>query len=540
MSYKNKNNTVGRVRVVFTRTRTRTTLSLSCSFCSFFPLLFSFAIPSKPINNQPNRPTTRDKRQHDTRQQQKKEEQNQHHNIITRIALSSFLKVVTTMSRKITQPVNQVRLTNVAVVRMTTHGKRFEVACYRNKILNYRQRIETDLSEVLQTDRVFTNVSKGLFASSKDLMKAFNSTDQEEVCRIILDKGQIQVSDMERNATLENTAKEIANMIATKCVNPVSNRPYTVNQIRDAMKQAEISVQPTSARSVKQQFLDCVKVIQEKRVLDIQRAKMELAIVLPSPNQNIIESLVNILKNEANALIENVVDEERIHFLIDPSMFRVVDNISNDLQGAKLEILRQAVTQEGDVDVSLELERNLLLQQSRNNESDRMSRSLETVQEIAHDDLPSNLAQLHIKGSDEDDEYYEQGIDTIANTRKKNKQAAKKSKKAKRREKEEESIRKERIEAEKARQEERNIRLGLNSQDHQSQSNAVDSSNTDKDQRKSCNTCGGSFNPSQYRSHFKSDWHRYNMKLKVKGIAPIDEQEFLLIDSGAFFSDDML
>jgi len=66
------------------------------------------------------------------------------------------------MSRKITQPVNQVRLTNVAVVRMNRHGKRFEVACYRNKILNYRQRIETDLTEVLQTDRIFTNVSKGL------------------------------------------------------------------------------------------------------------------------------------------------------------------------------------------------------------------------------------------------------------------------------------------------------------------------------------------------------------------------------------------
>jgi len=31
------------------------------------------------------------------------------------------------MSRQITQPVNQVRLTNVAVVRMNRHGKRFEV-----------------------------------------------------------------------------------------------------------------------------------------------------------------------------------------------------------------------------------------------------------------------------------------------------------------------------------------------------------------------------------------------------------------------------
>jgi hypothetical protein len=31
------------------------------------------------------------------------------------------------MSRSITQPVNQVRLTNVAVVRLKKHGKRFEV-----------------------------------------------------------------------------------------------------------------------------------------------------------------------------------------------------------------------------------------------------------------------------------------------------------------------------------------------------------------------------------------------------------------------------
>eukprot|EP00971_Amphidinium_carterae_P098642 1950818-Amphidinium_carterae.1 len=31
------------------------------------------------------------------------------------------------------QPVGQKRLTNVAIVRLKTHGKRFEIACYRNK-----------------------------------------------------------------------------------------------------------------------------------------------------------------------------------------------------------------------------------------------------------------------------------------------------------------------------------------------------------------------------------------------------------------------
>jgi hypothetical protein len=29
---------------------------------------------------------------------------------------------------------------------------------------------------------------------------------------------------------------------------------------------------------------------------------------------------------------------------------------------------------------------------------------------------------------------------------------------------------------------------------------------------KSCHTCGGSFTSAQYRAHFKSDWHRYNVK----------------------------
>lgn len=47
--------------------------------------------------------------------------------------------------------------------------------------------------------------------------------------------------------------------------------------------------------------------------------------------------------------------------------------------------------------------------------------------------------------------------------------------------------------------------------------------------RKSCNTCGGSFSAAGYRAHFKSDWHRYNQQLKLKGIAPVEEKEFNMI-----------
>lgn len=39
------------------------------------------------------------------------------------------------------QPVTQVRLTNVAVVRYKYKGKRFEIACFPNKVLDWRKKM---------------------------------------------------------------------------------------------------------------------------------------------------------------------------------------------------------------------------------------------------------------------------------------------------------------------------------------------------------------------------------------------------------------
>lgn len=126
-------------------------------------------------------------------------------------------------------PVNQVRLTNVATVRLQKRGKRFEIACYRNKVLSWRNKLETDIGEVLQIDTVFTNVSKGNLASSKDLLEAFGTSDAREVCKEILEKGEIQVSEQERAALNDSIFRDIANIVVEKTVNPTTNLPYTVN-----------------------------------------------------------------------------------------------------------------------------------------------------------------------------------------------------------------------------------------------------------------------------------------------------------------------
>ena len=65
------------------------------------------------------------------------------------------------MSRRIGQPVNQVRLTNVAMVRMHRGGKRFEIACYRNKVLSWRQGVRTCSSRVVWVSKMWLRVRVG-------------------------------------------------------------------------------------------------------------------------------------------------------------------------------------------------------------------------------------------------------------------------------------------------------------------------------------------------------------------------------------------
>lgn len=86
------------------------------------------------------------------------------------------------MGTRIQTPSNRQQLTNVAVVRLKKGGQRFEIACYKNKVVSWRNKIDTDLDDVLQSHSVFSNVSKGQTAKKEDLLKAFGIEDQTKIC----------------------------------------------------------------------------------------------------------------------------------------------------------------------------------------------------------------------------------------------------------------------------------------------------------------------------------------------------------------------
>lgn len=140
------------------------------------------------------------------------------------------------MSRQINQPSNQIKLTNVSLVRLKKGKKRFEIACYKNKVLEWRSGIETDLDNVLQIPNVFLNVSKGQTAPAAELTKAFGAkATTESVVLEILKKGELQVGDKERAAQLERVHHEVIDIVAGKLVDPRTRRVYTTGMIEKAL-----------------------------------------------------------------------------------------------------------------------------------------------------------------------------------------------------------------------------------------------------------------------------------------------------------------
>jgi len=178
-------------------------------------------------------------------------------------------------------PSGQKRLTNIAVVRYKRAGKKFEVACYKNTIIAWRNKVETDIDEVLQAHTIFSDVGRGILAKREDLLEAFGTDDEDVICLEVLNKGDFQVSEQERQAQLDTLMKDIASKVADMIINPETGRPYPQPTVERAMRES-IHFAPNERKSAKQQALGVVKALQASDALPIMRALMHLRLVMPA------------------------------------------------------------------------------------------------------------------------------------------------------------------------------------------------------------------------------------------------------------------
>jgi len=260
-------------------------------------------------------------------------------------------------------PVNQIRLTNVVVVRYKKEGKRFELACYPNKVTAWRNKVEKNLDEVLQVHNVFLNVSKGIVAKREDLKLSFGNDNIDEVIPEILEHGELQVSEKERGEKFVNLFKDIVNVVAEKCVDPNTNRPITVGVIDRTLKEAHFAINPK--RSAKQQALEAIRVLKTK--IPIERAHMKLKILAPAKNSSKVKELIKPLlakleKEEFEGGFECIC-------LIDPGNFRKIEEeVKTETKGfGSVEVISLAVHEEGDSKIESKTQKSAKQNVNNNN-----------------------------------------------------------------------------------------------------------------------------------------------------------------------------
>lgn len=478
-------------------------------------------------------------------------------------------------------PLNQIRLTNVAYVRLKKNNQIYEVAAYRNKVVNWRNKIETDLNEVLQVQDVFTNVARGLVASNNDLLRGFDTTDKEAICKEILEKGEFQVSELERKSLLEGMFRDVASIVVDKSYNTDTGRPYSMSMIQNAMKDIHYSV--NLSKGAKQQALDVIRRL--KKVMPIARTRLYLRITTPVIHVDELE--VMLKANAADILKKNsslpssspekanssqnglIVAQAIIEASISPENFRVIQDLTSSITNGKgiLEIVHQQqalvhssvsnVIDKDDIKENLHIE----LEPEENKkeystgkaadygDSNKKNENLDDVFFMAKSSKGNNkkkkkekrLAKQQKQALEEDDNEGNSNsrdeeslgssdVQAVLNKLEESRlgkddlkedgdnKAPKKSKKNKRmdKEKKKEFDRAELIRAERL-------------ESLETEKLACNNTSDDKQKKMGsfkCNTCSAFFPESaQHRAHFKSDWHRINLKRKLQKLPLVSSEE---------------
>lgn len=231
------------------------------------------------------------------------------------------------------QPISIVNYTNVAIVRLKVNKEKFEVACYKNKIKQYREKIENDQNEVLQISEIFTNAVKGDKANKKLLEKIFPNMTKQQIIDLILNKGDIQVSEKERESNLSNIKNDIASIITEKTFNKETGKPFTQNEILQALNCIGANIKDTE--DAKKQALKYIKDIQDKKVLNIERRFMKIS--FSSSTEKKIED-VNELINYLKSINARYDETEYEHYressqlgnklicLVQPNFYKEISN----------------------------------------------------------------------------------------------------------------------------------------------------------------------------------------------------------------------
>jgi ribosome maturation protein SDO1 len=198
----------------------------------------------------------------------------------------------------------------INIARLKKGGETFEINIEPDLAIEFKEGNKVDFEDILKSQDIFADAKEGKLASEETMKTVFGTNNSLEVAKIILDKGDIQLTAEHRAKVRERKKKKLINIIYRNAIDPKTNMPHPIQRIENAFEEAKIKFE--EFKSVEDQVKDVVKKLQV--ILPIKFDHKKIEIKLDAAHSHVIYELAK----KYGKLVEN-------NWLNDGSWFGVIE-----------------------------------------------------------------------------------------------------------------------------------------------------------------------------------------------------------------------
>ncbi len=170
-----------------------------------------------------------------------------------------------------------IAVDKAVIARLKTHGETFEVMVDCDNALIVKQGKNVDMKDVLASEKIFSDVKKGVFASERAMQEVFGTANPIKVAKIIMQKGEVQITAEHRSRVAEEKQKQIMHYIQRNAVDPKTKLPHPMKRIELAFEEAKIRID--DRKDALEQAQEIIKKLQ--RVLPIRIERRHVSVRIP-------------------------------------------------------------------------------------------------------------------------------------------------------------------------------------------------------------------------------------------------------------------
>jgi ribosome maturation protein SDO1 len=164
------------------------------------------------------------------------------------------------------------------IVRLSAGNEKFEILVKPDPALEYKLGKKMDISNIMISDEIYSDANKGTRSSTEKLMKQFKTTDQLEIAKQIMAKGDLNMNTDQRRKMIEEKKRQIVEYINKNFVDPKTHMPHPVSRINTVLDEARLAIDPFKRLD------DQIKNIIEplRKVLPLKSEILELNVTVPA------------------------------------------------------------------------------------------------------------------------------------------------------------------------------------------------------------------------------------------------------------------